>query len=149
MTDDERASGGRRASREAALHMLYRWEMGRLSVDEAIETYWQSAVVEAPHSQRRYAERLARGTVERQPILDRLIEEASEHWRLSRMSVIDRAILRLAAFELLAEPEVPPRVVLNEALELARQYSGDDAVRFVNGVLDAVRRRIDAGLLAD
>ena len=72
-----------------------------------------------------------------------MIVEAAEHWRLERLNVLDRLILRLAIYELLHEPETPSKVVINEALELARTFSGDDAVRFVNGVLDAVRRRLE------
>ncbi len=65
-----------------------------------------------------------------------------ENWRVERMAVIDRLVLRLAVYELLADPDTPPRVVINEALELARTYSGEEAVRFVNGVLDAVRKAL-------
>ena len=75
--------------------------------------------------------------------IDPMIVEAAEHWRLERLNVLDRLILRLAIYELLHEPGTPSKVVINEALELARTFSGDDAVRVVNGVLDAVRRRLE------
>ena len=74
---------------------------------------------------------------------NKMIAEAAEHWRLERLNVLDRLILRLAIYELLHEPDTPAKVVINEALELARTFSGDDAVRFVNGVLDAVRRKLE------
>ena len=77
--------------------------------------------------------------------LDPRIQAAAEHWRLARMAVIDRLILRIATYELRHEPDTPAAVVINEALELARTFSGDDAVRFVNGVLDAVARELRAG----
>jgi transcription antitermination protein NusB len=72
-----------------------------------------------------------------------VIIEAAEHWRLERMNVLDRLILRIAIYELVHEPETPAKVVINEALELARTFSGDDAVRFINGVLDAIRRKLE------
>jgi N utilization substance protein B len=71
-----------------------------------------------------------------------MIAESAEHWRLERMNVLDRLILRMAIYELLHEPDTPGKVIINEALELARTFSGDDAIRFVNGVLDAVRRKL-------
>jgi N utilization substance protein B len=92
---------------------------------------------------REYAATLARGTAERLPELDPLIEAQAEHWRLSRMAVIDRLILRLAVYELKHQPDAPPPVVINEALELARTFSGEDSVRFINGVLDGLMKRHD------
>ena len=72
-----------------------------------------------------------------------MIAEAAEHWRIERMNVLDRLILRLAVYEFLHEPDTPATVIINEALELARTFSGDEAVRFINGVLDAIRRRLE------
>ena len=89
-----------------------------------------------------FATRLAEGVAGALAELDPIIVEAAEHWRLERLNVLDRLILRLAIYELLHEPETPAKVVINEALELARTFSGDEAVRFVNGVLDAVRRKL-------
>jgi N utilization substance protein B len=74
--------------------------------------------------------------------IDRLLAAHAQNWRVERMAVLDRLVLRLATYELLAEPATPAKVVLNEAIELARAYSGDEAVGFVNGVLDAVRREL-------
>ena len=75
--------------------------------------------------------------------LDPVISESAEHWRIERMNVLDRLILRLAVYEFLHEAETPARVIINEALELARTFSNDDSVRFINGILDAVRRRFE------
>ena len=72
-----------------------------------------------------------------------MIAEAATNWRIERLAIIDRLVLRLAVYELLERPAVPPAVVINEALELARTFSGPDAVRFVNGVLDAIRKRLE------
>jgi N utilization substance protein B len=108
------------------------------------QTFWPLA--EGSESQaedrRVFAMRLADGVAASIDALDPMIAEAAEHWRLERLNVLDRLILRLAVYELLHESETPAKVVINEALELARTFSGDDAVRFVNGVLDAVRRKL-------
>ena len=76
--------------------------------------------------------------------LDPMIAEAAEHWRIERMNVLDRLILRLAVYEFLHWPETPAKVIINEALELASSFSGDDSVRFINGILDGIRRRSNA-----
>jgi N utilization substance protein B len=89
---------------------------------------------------RAFATRLADGVAESVAELDPIIAAAAEHWRLERMNVMDRLILRLAVFEFLHEPDTPAKVIINEALELARTFSGDEAVRFINGLLDAIRR---------
>lgn len=136
----------RRGAREAALQILYQWEVGGAGLDDTLAAYWdvrdrdpeERAGTPVDHE---YAARLARGTVAHLAEIDPLLEAQAEHWRLSRMAIIDRLILRLAAYELRHEPETPAAVVINEAIELARAYSGDDAVRFVNGVLDGLARR--------
>lgn len=131
--------------REAALQMLYQWEVGRLSMFEVRQTFWsleEESVASVPEPAREFSVRLADGVAAEAAALDALIVEAAEHWRLERMNVLDRLILRLASYELRHEPDTPARVVINEALELARTFSGDDSVRFVNGVLDAIRRTL-------
>ena len=142
MTKPEAA--GRRGAREAALQMLYQWEVGRTSGGEAIATYWPSRDngSELSEAHREFANALVRGTIGRVEEIDRLLASHAQHWRVERMAVLDRLVLRLATYELLAEPDTPAKVVLNEAIELARAYSGDEAVGFVNGVLDAVRREL-------
>ena len=91
----------------------------------------------SPKAHREFANSLVRGTIARVDEIDRLLSSRTQNWRVERMAVLDRLVLRLATFELLAEPETPAKVVINEALELARAYSGEEAVAFVNGVLDA------------
>lgn len=124
--------------------MLYQWEVGRTSIDDVLRTFrFHDAPGDAASSDLGgFAVRLATGVTGDVGNIDPVIVEAAEHWRLERMNVIDRLILRLAVYEFLHEPETPARIVINEALELARTFSGDDAVRFVNGVLDAIRRRL-------
>ena len=134
----------RNRGREAALQMLYQWEVGRVPIADVAESYWPlTADDEPPEEVRVFATRLADGVAARVADIDPMIGEAAEHWRLERLNVLDRLILRLAIFELLHERETPAKVVINEALELARTFSGDEAVRFVNGVLDAVRRKLE------
>jgi N utilization substance protein B len=133
-------SSARHQARAAALRALYLWEVGRVAPQEALDTFFAEHEMDAPAAVREFAQRLVLGTAADVPALDALISRSSEHWRVERLAVIDRMILRLAAWELQHEPETPAAVVLNEALELARQYSTNDAVRFVNGVLDSIRK---------
>jgi transcription antitermination protein NusB len=136
---------GRRAAREAALQMLYQCEIGRAGAFEAIATYWPSrdAEHELHESHREFADGLVRGTLGRVPEIDALLAAHAQNWRIERMAVLDRLVLRMATYEMLADPETPPSgVVINEAIELARRFSGDEAAGFVNGVLDAVRKHL-------
>jgi N utilization substance protein B len=135
----------RHRAREAALQMLYQWEVGRLSMAEVRQTFWtQTREGREPLSEdfQAFATRLADGAASRVAELDPLIAEAAEHWRIERMNVMDRLILRLAVYEFLHERDTPGKVVINEALELARSFSGDEAVRFINGILDGIRRKL-------
>lgn len=134
----------RRRAREAALQMLYRWEIGRMSPADAILSYWpaQDDVEDLADEHREFANTLVLGTCGRVEEIDPLLASHAQHWRVERMAVIDRLILRLATYELLAVPGTPAKVVINEALELARTYSGEEAVAFVNGVLDGVRQSL-------
>lgn len=147
MTDD--AGGrwdGRRRAREAALQMLYQCEVGRLDVGTAAALLARvgrpEAVSDLDAAHQAYAEALAGGAWSGRAAIDERIGDAARNWRVERLTALDRAVLRLAVHELLDQPATPPRVVLNEAIELARAYSGDEAARFVNGVLDGVLRRL-------
>lgn len=136
----------RHRAREAALQMLYQWEVGRLSMFEVRQTFWTHKTDEReplPEHLRAFATSLADGVASRVEEIDPLIGEAAEHWRLERMNVMDRLILRLAVYEFLHERETPAKVIINEALELARSFSGDEAVRFINGLLDGIRRKLE------
>ena len=136
----------RHQGRQAALQMLYQWEVGRLSMFEVRQTFWaHGADAGEPVSDemRAFATRLADGVADAIGETDPLIAEAAQHWRIERMNVMDRLILRLATYEFLHQPETPAKVVINEALELARTFSGDEAVRFINGILDAIRKKLE------
>jgi N utilization substance protein B len=134
----------RRRSREAALQMLYQLEIGRTTAREAIVTYWPAhdADGDVPEPLRQFANALVLGTTARLAEVDAIITAHAQNWRIERMVVIDRIVLRLAIYELLAEMDTPARVVINEGIELARTYSGEEAVPFVNGVLDSVRKEL-------
>ena len=135
----------RHRAREAALQILYQWDIGRGDVDEAARTFF---TLQWPDSRpptealRDFASTLATQTVARMETIDRLIAEGAARWRPERMAVLDRLILRMAICEMLRDPDMPPAVVINEALELARTFSTEESVRFVNGVLDGVRKKI-------
>jgi N utilization substance protein B len=124
--------------------MLYQWEVGQGDVEEVIRTFWSAnlpGVAGATDATKEFAERLVRMTVGALPKIDALIAETAEHWRLSRMAALDRLILRLAIGEFL-HGETPRNVVINEALELAKTFSSDESARFVNGILDAVKKKL-------
>jgi N utilization substance protein B len=134
----------RHRAREAALQMLYQWEVGRTPIEEVCRTFWTDgpSTLRLGDVLRSFAVALATGVATRTTELDPLIVDAAEHWRIERMNVVDRLILRLAVYELLYEPDTPGKVVINEALELAGTFSAGESVRFINGMLDAIRRTL-------
>jgi transcription antitermination protein NusB len=139
----------RHRAREAALQILYQWEVGRADVDRAIETFFdlQWADAQPPaDTLRAFASSLASDTVRRLEEIDALIAASAENWRPERMAVIDRLVLRLAVCEFVRNKstgDTPPAVVINEALELARTFSTEDAVKFINGMLDGIRKKME------
>ncbi len=135
----------RHRARESAVQMLYQWEVGQQpDLEEVIRTFWAANLPgseSAPESVRTFAEQLLRSTIANLDKVDPLIVETAEHWRLSRMAALDRIILRLAIGEFL-DGTTPRNVVINEALELAKTFSGEESVKFVNGILDAVKKKL-------
>ena len=132
-------------AREAALQILYLWDVGQSHVALAAETVlgeqWPEG--ESPSEELRvFATGLASETVRRLEEVDQLIAETAERWRPERMAIIDRLILRMGACELLHQPAPPPAVVINECLELARTFSTEDSVKFINGMLDGLRKKL-------
>ena len=139
-------SEARHRARAAAVQMLYQWEVGRTSMPDVLQTFWlhdDASIAQLADDHRAFATALANGVVAAMGDIDPAIAEAAEHWRLERMNAVDRIILRLAVYELLHEAGTPAPVIINEALELARTFGDADAVRFVNGILDAIRRRLE------
>ena len=136
----------RRRARECALQILYQWEIGRSDLEQAITTFfgWQWPDPDPPPELlRTFASELARETVQQLPAIDLLIADTTERWRPERMAVLDRLILRLAACELLRDVATPPAVVINEAIELARTFSTEESVKFINGMLDGMRKKME------
>jgi N utilization substance protein B len=139
------STGSRHRAREAAFQMLYQWEVGRATPETAATDYQsidQEGIEPLTPVTRRFAESLVAGTVADVAEIDRLIASHAQNWRIERIAIVDRLILRLAVYELLHVPDTPPSVVIDEALELARTFSEEDAVGFVNGVLDAVYKSL-------
>lgn len=132
----------RHRARELALQWLYQWEIGALDLDEVFDPGRQVELHTADAERDALAETLVRGTAREIARIDQLIADHASNWRLERLAVVDRLVLRLAIHELLSHPDTPPAVVIDEALELARAFSTEQAVPFVNGVLDAVRRTL-------
>jgi N utilization substance protein B len=135
----------RHRSRKRALQVLFEWDQRREDIDQAIRHYYESlhsaeSESETPLKADRFMEELVRGTVAKAAAIDEVIKAKAEHWRIERMAAVDRNILRLAVFEM-QQGKVPGAVIIDEALELARQFSGDESVPFLNGVLDAIRRQ--------
>jgi N utilization substance protein B len=134
----------RHEARAAALQILYFCEVARPVPAEAIAAFFAEHQPDATDAVRAFAAELVHGTLADLPDLDRLIQQHAEHWRLERIALVDRQVLRLAAWELRhRHADTPPAVVMNEALELARTFSGDEAVPFVNGVLDGIRKAVE------
>ncbi len=132
----------RHRSRKRALQVLFEWDMRRESPDRAIAHYYETLYSEESEKQPkpdRFMEELVRGTVEKLPEIDARIAATSEHWRLNRMAAVDRNILRLAVFEM-SQQAVPAAIIIDEALDLARQFSNEESLSFINGLLDAVHR---------
>jgi N utilization substance protein B len=129
--------GARRKARECALQVLFAQERGPMR-PSALEAFWEEAG--APDDARHYAERLVGLVAEHRDAIDGAIARAAENWTLERMSRVDRNLLRVAAAELFFVEDVPVRVALDEAIEIAKRFGGEDSGRFVNGILDRIAR---------
>jgi N utilization substance protein B len=133
----------RHRAREQALQLLFEWDMRRSPIDEILGGYYNSLLVseESAAKPRKdpFAEILVRGVIDSVAGIDEQITKHAEHWKIARMPTVDRNILRLAVYEML-RTDTPAAVAIDEALELAKRFSGEESVHFVNGVLDAVRR---------
>ncbi len=144
---------GRHRARAAALQALYECEIGGLTPQQALGVLHHAGppeVADPGEQQHGFVVSLVRGVLEGREALDERIGEAARNWRVERLAVIDRLVLRLALQEMLAHRDSPPRVVISEAIELARAYSGEDAAKFVNGVLDGAYRKLkDEGLVGE
>jgi transcription antitermination protein NusB len=132
--------GARTSGREAALQMLFGLEATSDDVEHAVAAYWREVGGDA--EAREYADRAVRGVMGSRDALDELIRAASEHWRLERMTRVDRNLLRLGTWEIMTLPDVPRAVVLDEAIELAKRFGTEDSGAFVNGVLNQIAEKL-------
>ncbi len=130
----------RRKSREFAMQMLYQWELGGNTPEQVGASFFEER--KAGPEVQRFARELFSGAVGEVNKLDSMIRAHAENWRLERMAAVDRGILRLAVYELLHCPETPPAAVIDEALEIARRFSGQGSVEFINGLLDSVLKSL-------
>lgn len=137
----------RHRAREQALQLLFQWDFRRTPLDEITRGYYDSLLLSedstAQPRPEEFTGELFRGVIDELADVDERIERNASNWRMSRMPAVDRNVLRLAVWEML-RTETPPAVIIDEALELARRFSGEESVHFINGVLDAVRRELAA-----
>ena len=132
--------GKRTQSREIALQVLYQIDMSEDTTEEAFNLFWEHFT--PPDDLKEFSQKIVSGVCQHEEEIDVIIEHYSEHWRLKRMTIVDRNILRLAIFELMFCDDIPPKVVLNEAVELGKKFGSDKSGSFVNGILDKVAHRI-------
>jgi len=132
--------GHRRRSREYALQILFQLDLAASPVDGVLRSFWADR--EADEELRLFTERLVHGVIDDREAIDRRIAETSEHWRLERMAVVDRNVLRLAVHELQAG-ETPAAVVIDEAIEVAKRFGNEGSGGFINGLLDRIRVRLE------
>jgi transcription antitermination protein NusB len=134
----------RRRSRQRALQILFLWDARRQPVEDAIAAYYDTLFSDEHPERDEFSTGLVHGTVENVADVDARITRHAEHWRMERMPAVDRNILRLAVYEM-TRCGTPAAVAIDEALELARKFSGEESVQFVNGVLDAIYHELPAG----
>ena len=140
--------GARRKARICALQMLFQYDVARPEVDDLTSSYWAAFGDDMGSVARDFSDNLALGAISRLDEIDGLIKQRAENWRIQRMAVVDRNILRLAIYEFLYEAETPKTVVINEALEIARRFSTFEATQFINGILDAIKRDLESNQTA-
>jgi N utilization substance protein B len=134
---EEGGLGVRRRAREIALQVLYQREFNRVETEQALTLFWDN--FEVLKGSMDFSERIIRGVEEHREDLDHIIEKYSSHWKIDRMAHVDRNILRIAVYELLYCNDIPPKVAINEAIDIGKKFGSEDSGAFINGVLDRVR----------
>ncbi len=139
---DKRDYPLRRKARVLALKLLYQIDVNEDEPEAAFTTFFQREdVASADKSVKDYARQICEGIIQRKPEIDPVIDGVSEHWKLERMTAVDRNILRVAVYEFI-QGEVPSKVVIDEAIEVAKEFGTGDSSKFINGLLDAVRKKL-------
>ena len=131
----------RRKAREYALQMLFQWDITHDSIEQIAGTFFEN--MDEPEEVLQFARVLVTRTVEHVEQIDQLIQRHTDHWRLDRMAVVDRNLLRLATQEFLYARETPKTVVINEAIEIARRFSTQESPQFINGILDSIKKGLE------
>ena len=129
----------RTKEREAALKILYAIDITKDEPDKCIDIFWQNHDAVEPEV-RQFADSLVLGVAKNSELIDKVISDYATNWQLKRMAVIDRNILRFAAYELLFAEDIPPKVSINEAIDIAKKYGDKDSGKFVNGILDKINK---------
>jgi N utilization substance protein B len=143
--DNQEKGGTRHKARECALQMLFAADVTGNTADSLTNSYWKELGDESIDGKTRdFANELVLGTLDNLSAIDDKIRTRAEHWRIERMAIVDRNVLRLAVFEFLYR-DTPNTVAINEALETARRFSSFEATQFINGILDAIRQDLDNG----
>ncbi len=137
------SAGRRRKARELALQFLYQLDLhGEADPGRHAEEFWARHAADG--EVREFADALVRGTKQQQAKIDEILAQYAEHWALDRMAVVDRNLLRLAVYEMLWREQTPPKVVINEAIEIAKKFGTSDSSRFINGILDRIHKELRA-----
>jgi transcription antitermination protein NusB len=131
--------GARRKARELALQMLFQYDMAGNAPDMVISTF--EDLQKSKPNTREFAERIFRGTVDHLTEIDDMIQAQAENWRLSRMAVVDRNIIRMSVYEFLHESDTPKLVIIDEAVEIAKKFGTQKSSQFINGILDGILKR--------
>lgn len=133
--------GKRRRAREFALQVLFQQDINHDNWEDGISLFWE--ITPADPETIKFTNLLVRGTLEHLEEIDELIKKYTRHWDISRMAVVDRNLLRSSIYELLYFKEIPPKVTINEAIELAKTYGTEDSARFINGILDRICKEMN------
>lgn len=131
--------GARRKARELALQMLYQYDLSGNSPETIVSTFEE--LQKSKPNTREFATKIFHGTVEHMPKLDEMIQAQADNWRLTRMAVVDRNIIRMSVYEFLHEDDTPKLVIIDEAIEIAKKFGTDKSSQFINGILDGILKR--------
>ena len=127
-------------ARECALKILYRIEISKESIEDSLKDFWSKSADSADKESHDFAEALVKGTYENLAAIDDIISKYTDNWNISRMAVIDKNVMRMCVYEMLHRDDIPPNVSINEAIELAKKYGDVDSGKFVNGILDKIKK---------
>jgi len=134
----------RSKAREFALQILYQMDITRDEPDLSLANFWQARTEEEEVKEdiKKFSAELVKGVADNFKVIDEKVSGYATNWQIQRMAVVDRNIMRMSCFELMFLPDIPPKVSINEAVELAKKYSGQEAAKFVNAILDKINKEV-------